>query len=504
MLTSACSSSHLVRLRNLTTEAVERSTKRLAPLYNSKAPVARLPAELLTKIFVYLEPVYRIDLTHVCALWRAIALDSPALLWSELPPVSNANLGRMLLERAGASIVDIPELRIFQGKEPVLEVVLSHMCRIRTLHIVVCNPALVISKERDLAAIMYTAAPALERFSISHPEASPPAALPLDKRTLFAGFAPRLRALAFNNVVAPLKFYRALSHPSSVHSLTMGGAKILIAMNVISDRSQLLPGLQTLNVEILRMKESTGPVNFPPSLRRLNFHYTGTNALEGLAELLVTPEVAVLETIHVLQARTGWRRSVTETAIPGSGSPYTELAIPGSLERNCIDASLIDQAGRRRYFVGIDPRHASEILSNNAAWSLTNLVIGTSALVLQIFADVRFPVLQTLQWILLADSTAFVQLVSGHGQLLAHTPALARIEIATAASNEWSTDQVAQLLKLHDSSVQTVREVVSYGFDPDVKALNREVPWVGDRVRVESEWSAPDSSWYTQAPLTWK
>ncbi|EIW84707.1 hypothetical protein CONPUDRAFT_162061 [Coniophora puteana RWD-64-598 SS2] len=87
-------------------EAVQDSMQR-----NTLVPIYRLPPELLVEIFAYLTPLFTVDqrnilnVSHVCPLWREVAVSCPTL-WSAIKlrvghhTRGSADLFRIMAERA--------------------------------------------------------------------------------------------------------------------------------------------------------------------------------------------------------------------------------------------------------------------------------------------------------------------------------------------------------------------------------------------------------------------
>lgn len=81
------------------------SIRRLKSRRNALAPISRLPAEMLSGLFMsrIQEPSSDsreiIPMTHVCRYWRNVALESP-LLWSRIPFVQQADLYCELVSRS--------------------------------------------------------------------------------------------------------------------------------------------------------------------------------------------------------------------------------------------------------------------------------------------------------------------------------------------------------------------------------------------------------------------
>ncbi|KAH9936683.1 uncharacterized protein B0H18DRAFT_1114039 [Fomitopsis serialis] len=124
-----------------------------------RAPVNRLPFELLTQIFLLYAPYTAVDpsekhpgclavavhikhwalISHVCKYWRSIALDFP-LAWSQLVITRNADWATELLTRSKDVPLDILVLPQDSSstQSPACQLVRKELHRTRTLHFERC------------------------------------------------------------------------------------------------------------------------------------------------------------------------------------------------------------------------------------------------------------------------------------------------------------------------------------------------------------------------------
>lgn len=122
---------------------------RVALLLNSKAPVNRLPLEILVRIFHFVQPV-RISMEEteeelllewygllgVCSLWRTIACGAP-LLWRTIFVGTKIHIGlfRLLLERTAATPLELT-FTATHDIQPLLAELRRTLPRIQTLEFV--------------------------------------------------------------------------------------------------------------------------------------------------------------------------------------------------------------------------------------------------------------------------------------------------------------------------------------------------------------------------------
>ncbi|KAF9478395.1 hypothetical protein BDN70DRAFT_46034 [Pholiota conissans] len=137
----------------LINEAVEKQKKDIEELQatllalmsqrNDFVPISCLPPEIMCKIFSFVQTLYRsrneaeedmewIGLTHVCRLWREIAIDSPSL-WVSLP-IGRPRWVEEMIRRSKGSTGLIVDAVLPSGKLG-LEMTLQHAHRINDLSI---------------------------------------------------------------------------------------------------------------------------------------------------------------------------------------------------------------------------------------------------------------------------------------------------------------------------------------------------------------------------------
>ncbi|KAH6915971.1 hypothetical protein BKA70DRAFT_475392 [Coprinopsis sp. MPI-PUGE-AT-0042] len=177
---------------------LELETRQLKARRNALAKIAFLPAELLSKIFGYLQEYsdarYRsfawINVIRVCRHWRETALACTSL-WCDISMESKLESVEVLLERSGSNPIDVDLGHAFLPApfSHLLDRILSQVYRFRSLSVVgdACSKVLQIT----------SAAPHLEALSIVNFANIRPKN-PVVPDAIFHGDAPNLRSLALD------------------------------------------------------------------------------------------------------------------------------------------------------------------------------------------------------------------------------------------------------------------------------------------------------------------
>ena len=152
---------------------------------NERVPsIARLPAEILAKIFILFEHEYRQDkslaaqtgffgwlvITHVCRHWRGVARALPHL-WSHIPMSHNDEPIKMFLELSkGVPLSITPGTQVFENElQPeIFSLLIPEASRIRSLSL--CLPT---TLPLDLTSKVWDA-PLLESIDLYHGHQSMP------------------------------------------------------------------------------------------------------------------------------------------------------------------------------------------------------------------------------------------------------------------------------------------------------------------------------------------
>ena len=176
------------------------------------SPISRIPLEILTRIFHFLaleEPPCSdeqglgwIRATHVCRLWRLVALGD-STLWARivgLPTDTELMLISEMLARAANAPLDIDiDLEEVSRRPEVLHIFRPHLSHTRELRLHS------LSKEHsDSVRDIYSQeAPTLEHFQVDVSMHSYIPFRELGGTTLFKGRAPKLRTIILSQVLIP-------------------------------------------------------------------------------------------------------------------------------------------------------------------------------------------------------------------------------------------------------------------------------------------------------------
>ena len=221
-----------------------RVLERLAVLRcprNSVAPISQLPNEILIHIFFFLrldtrhgrhEDWSRLTITHVCRLWREVALCCPHL-WSEVTSVRCLDGIQELVYRAKDTELTIDIDETFPIIDGTVDALLPHIGHTATLKLDADGSrAFDIGSPRDSqwyhSLLTSKPAPVLQTLQLGYFRF--PYKFPSD---LFLGITPRLRSLSLNHCLvdfsSPL-FQCELRHLTLLKIRTV-------------DESDLMPGL---------------------------------------------------------------------------------------------------------------------------------------------------------------------------------------------------------------------------------------------------------------------
>ena len=189
---------------------IDASKLRLRSLINDLAPISLLPSEILALVFRFLsledppcsgkQNLGWMRATHVCRLWRQVALGDSSL-WTKISglPTNRELISEMLARARNAPLsIDIN----LGGKPnpeslPMFPPHLSYTCKLRLR-------GLSILHSDSVRGIYTQEAPTLEHFELQASVASPALTFrELDGTTLFKGWAPRLRTISLSGVFIP-------------------------------------------------------------------------------------------------------------------------------------------------------------------------------------------------------------------------------------------------------------------------------------------------------------
>ena len=191
-------------------EAARQLLRSLLTRRNALASISLLPPEILARVFHFLAleeepPCSRgqnlgwIRATHVCRIWRQVALGD-ASLWARIAgsPTNTELISEMLVRARNAPLdVDI-DLRRASDPE-VLDVFCPHISHTRELRL----HGLSTPYSDSLRGIYSLEAPALEHFQLGVSITSPITIRNPGGKALFKGLAPRLRTFSLFQVFVP-------------------------------------------------------------------------------------------------------------------------------------------------------------------------------------------------------------------------------------------------------------------------------------------------------------
>ncbi|KAI0264926.1 hypothetical protein BC834DRAFT_970487 [Gloeopeniophorella convolvens] len=186
-------------------------------------PVARLPPELLTRIFRSLQdrnPLVDalqlgwVTVTHVCQRWRLVALED-ASLWGAIeggPEYLNRTWFHEMLYRSKSAPLDI--VIPSQPTPKVLFTISQHFSHLRTLSLLGLDES---PRTEILQSLLLSEAPLLEEFVVKYVSVTPTTLLlnPSGARhrkpgepQLFGGRAPKLRKIHLDSFCIPWKSFQ--------------------------------------------------------------------------------------------------------------------------------------------------------------------------------------------------------------------------------------------------------------------------------------------------------
>jgi F-box-like len=208
--------SHIDSDPTLPLDSRDESSCSVSPSY--PFPFHRLPVELLVAIFQEFECSSRrynpgsipspVILSHVCRLWRDVALDT-ATLWTDIriyhpsmTQIRRSSYYETCLERSKSSLIDVNYYHFYRASYTIITVLsslLPHIARVRRLTFVIENRLSLLTALQAFDEV--TAAPRLESLRISLLDRSGGSFLERTGFPLFAGGAPLLRSVQYNGIL---------------------------------------------------------------------------------------------------------------------------------------------------------------------------------------------------------------------------------------------------------------------------------------------------------------
>ncbi|ETW78816.1 hypothetical protein HETIRDRAFT_147320, partial [Heterobasidion irregulare TC 32-1] len=199
----------------------------------SQSPISHLPNEILTHIFFFLrldtrrkhEDWSRLTVTHVCRLWREVALCC-SHLWSEVTSIRHLDAIQELVHRAKNTELTIDIDETFAKTDSVLDALLPHVGHTATLKL---DPGSSRELSRDLqwydSLLTSKPAPVLQTLELGSNRNA--YKVPSD---IFLGITPHLRSLSLNHCLvdfsSPL-FQCELRHLTLLETPTVDGSNLM-------------------------------------------------------------------------------------------------------------------------------------------------------------------------------------------------------------------------------------------------------------------------------------
>jgi hypothetical protein len=192
---------------------IDVTWKQLRSLRNALAPISFLPPEVLAQVFhfLWLEDPPRFEehylgwirATHVCRLWRRVALGD-SLLWTRIADTLN-NTGWVseMLTRARNAPLNIDIKHDLKRGPKWFFMFSPHLSRTRKLRIKFLHSTQLLWQLDNVRSFCSQEAPALEHFELRGLKAPLTISLELGGTTLFRGQAPRLRTLSLYDAFIP-------------------------------------------------------------------------------------------------------------------------------------------------------------------------------------------------------------------------------------------------------------------------------------------------------------
>ncbi|KAK7051588.1 hypothetical protein VNI00_004567 [Paramarasmius palmivorus] len=269
---------------------------------SSKAPIFKLPEEILAKIFVYCSPsplaaisnershlplhskLQWLSITTVCRYWRSVSLNHPAL-WST-PEFEAPHFARVMLDRSKAAPLNIVVSRLpSEDHQPknVLTEAMEQTQRLRCLYLNLDASSTI----RELLSTCVTPMPTLRSIYLTYGSSNPvhgTSTFILPKGFL-GDEAPRLATLSLQNCLLSEGWDSPLLHQRITTFIwnVKGTVTIRHNQNAFFRALARMPYLEVLELgHVLPQLVTSSPVISLPRLRRLRLTSSGSACFDML------------------------------------------------------------------------------------------------------------------------------------------------------------------------------------------------------------------------------
>ena len=320
-------------------QATLAEISRLQSLHNSVSLICRIPTELLSIIFSYLQSGVGtnsdlIVASHVCKHWRAVAIGDPCL-WSSFAAHHPDGVEEFLM-RSEPTLLSISQTRFATATTAKLLNTAAH--RIRSLHIAMPRPSAITVVLLSLTA----PAPNLEELDIKNTSGANDGDEPDNsavrlQQPIFSGHVPLLRSLVLHDVSFVVRPSSAL-----VHLDLLTRALDLPSLTTMFGVFRACPGLETVNL--------TGRCNRDEYVGLRSEAKVSLRSLRSL-NLIIHPDVCIPRILAVISLPTQTKLRLY--------SPISASIFHLTPERTLTHASsLLCLEGLRRLQVTWSTHHA--------------------------------------------------------------------------------------------------------------------------------------------------
>ncbi|KZV80078.1 hypothetical protein EXIGLDRAFT_845888 [Exidia glandulosa HHB12029] len=344
-------------------------------------PVSTLPAELLCRVFEFLDLADRVTATHVCRQWRSTSLAAPAALWCDVVFRGGpAGVLSDMLERTRDLPVSLDATVMPDSIDQLSECLMAHMHHIRHLNIdVQFMPS--SQQDIDLSTALNIEAPILERFLFFNPD-SQFIYRPSELGGIFGGHAPGLGTVKLQGDISHFDPASALA---SARAVTFAESDWTLRDD-LNALFAVFPLVESLCIEVDECSSMGLPdlvLNFPNLLTHLavtlNTEVDAVDPCDVLA--LVDQHTNNVHDVYLcinthLEAEHALR--LLQACISGCGNTVTYLAVMSSVEDTDVIVQMQGTNGQRRTVTNI-PCEVMEEWPTGTFDNLTKLSISEAS-----------------------------------------------------------------------------------------------------------------------------